>query len=163
MYLQELNAESFEVLLSKCNRHSNYQGVIVVGTKRDAQSLAYEVANIHRQNRIPGFEEIRHLSQCSILRFMNGSSIEVCDINYIRRGDSYNALLYHNSLDNPYYLEHLARVHRPYRDMDYTPSFWDIGIDTWRPRVVCRNTEEVPEVNEELDNFLNEFKIASVN
>lgn len=172
-----LNETTFEEILTQCGQHANYEGAIVLAHRAEIRTFTEEIMRLHSLNRIPYLRDVRHSNNCSVIRFANGSSIELTTVGSMRAGDRYHTVLVHDDITDPAFLDCVARFEKPYegdvlRDAMYVwqedylrrerELYKTYGLGKWgfNPAPPVDPMENVTDT-EELDSFLSGFAVKS--
>ena len=146
-----LNSESLVRMLEKCNDNYGYRGLIVFNSRVTLRDFVEEIGNLNRYASIPGVYIIKQNASSGTIEFTNGSTIHLVLANTTARGNRCDAILFDDSIDDE--TKDVLRSMVVTRYVDFCNATF------------CKvfNTDPFENVGDtrELDNFLNEFKIAS--
>lgn len=175
--MKVFNESNFTELLTSCHSRPRYKGLIVLTSQNAVRNFLYEITDIHNRNPITGVSMIYNQPTCVRMEFTNGSCIDVMAPND-SRGRRCHEVLYSQELSDD-----IVRYIRCYETLLYNQSEFfyhpapeDILEDFMSRRRMPWGKEYYAEwinaevklpdpmdevvINTELDNFLNEFKIA---
>lgn len=172
--ISSLNETTFEETLTQCGQHTKYEAVIVLPVMAEVRGLADELNRVHTLKPIPHLRDIIARSHHALMRFGNGSSIEITTPETMRNGDMYHTVLVSEDIDDPRFLDIVYRFEKRYepdaiRDVAYMFST-TLNNPVWRREYNCnwvkaevKMADPMDNVTDtaELDNFLNEFAVKS--
>lgn len=156
---------TFTDLLTDCHNRPRYKGLIVLPTLNEVKNFLDEICEVNSRNPITGVRMIYNQSNCVRLEFDNGSLIEVVAPSE-SRGKRCHEVLYSQYLPREV-INYIGRYEIQYDHSEffYRPdnmNWWREYIGEWvKAEVKLPDPMDEVVINTELDNFLNEFKIAS--
>lgn len=176
--MKVFNESNFTDLLTTCHNRPRYKGLIVLISQNAVRNFLHEITEIHNRNPIAGVGMIYHQPTCVRMEFTNGSYIDVMSPND-SRGKRCHEVLYSQELPDDV-IRYISCYEILYNQSEffYHPAPEDISDDFLNQRRMPWGKEyyaqwvnaevKLPDpmdevvVNTELDNFLNEFKIATM-
>ena len=162
--MSTLNPISLEYMFEKCSDNTRYRGMIVFNTLKDLKDFIKEFVDLNRQSAIPSVRIIKQRYNSGTIEFTNDSTIQLVLVSESARGIKCNIILFDDAIDKemrdilrgciiPYNTE-------PWEDMNkWARKF----MNKWVTDDKLFEVDPMENVTDtgELDNFLNEFKIAS--
>lgn len=156
--IASLNDFTLERIITQCEMYPNYEGVIVLPRRVDIYEFAQEIMRGHSLRPIPFLRDIRTNYNCSVLRFTNGSSIELTTTNTMRIGDRYHTVLVHKGVNNEF-IDKVHHFEKPY-EHNNDRFFWRKEYNgKWIEAQVVYDELDSIEDTKALDEFLKHFKI----
>lgn len=173
--ITELTEQSFEQALTDCGRLPNYEAVVILPQMREIRNVADELQRIHNIKPIPYLSNIVSNYSFSLLRFNNGSSLEITSAETVQRGDRYHTILLSPDITDQdfrimseclekVYEEHDAPLvyRRPQHATATKSNYLIYAKGDWADvKVVVPDQTDNEDDASELDSFLNKFKINS--
>lgn len=168
--IAELTEQSFEQAMTECGRLPNYEVVVILPRIGEIRRFVDELQRIHNTDPIPCLNNIVSNVSFSLLRFHNGSSLEITCAETVQRGDRYHTILLSPDITDQdfrimseclekVYEEHdEPLVYRRKRKSDYLIYHEGEWADV---KVVVPAQTDNGDDTSELDSFLNKFKINS--
>lgn len=175
--MEKLTTVSFSHMLEECNRNSRYRGMIVFHSPQDIKEFIDSLTNLYNQTPIPGIKIFKQRLNSGTIEFLNGSIINLILADTDTRGHRANLILVDEDIDESTKRnveKFLAEYITPFSDDEadaeladtiykymvaQLPSYVGFGIPDRIARIRDTDNSNGEKTTDELDNFLNEFKI----
>lgn len=164
--MKELTGESFAEMLTLCSQHSNFKVGIVFDKKQVMEEFITDIKEI---GEIPGVSRMRQSSGYALLEFYNGSSVEIIPSRTdLIRGRKYNQVLFHFAREMTEDARNELRATTISYVTDETKTATDAVLFAAKfgmMNEVSKIKDELKQMeddtsSEELDSFLDEFKVS---
>ena len=139
--MEALSVQSFADALTRCHDNQHYKVCVVFGSTVTYIPFLNELHRCYSTTSIPGVTAVDARADSTRIMFHNGSCVEMFVLLENQRGRRCNEMLYDDGLDVDAHRDILGRMLVPYRNLK------DSSEDTF-------------DEAEELDEFLNGFKIV---
>lgn len=135
--LTELNEQAFEEAMTACGVLKFYKAIVILPNIGESQHFIDELERIHRDNPIPYLDSWIRCGTFAILRFHNGSSMEITCVETVQNGDRYHRVLISPAVTDNEFKEMAATIVKPYefayREIDLlmedVKKYGFIGVD----------------------------------
>lgn len=163
--MKELTGESFAEMLTLCSQHSNFKVGIVFDEKKVMNSF---ITDIKEFGEIPGVLQMMYSSGYALLKFYNGSSVEIIlsRANSVR-GRKYNQVLFHFVREMTEDVRNELRSTTISYMTDETKAATDVvlfaakfGMMNEVSKIKDELKQMEDDTSEELNNFLDELKVS---
>lgn len=139
--MEALSIQSFADALTRCHDNQHYKVCVVFGSTVTYIPFINELRRCYSTTSIPGVTAVDVRNDNARIMFQNGSCVEMFVLLENQRGRRCNEMLYDDRLDVDARREILSHMLVPYRNLK-------------------DNSEDQFDEAEELDEFLNGFRIV---
>ncbi len=139
--MEALSAQSFTDALTRCHDNQHYKVCVVFESTVTYIPFINELRRCYSTTSIPGVTTVDVRNDNARIMFYNGSCVEMFVLRENQRGRRCNEMLYDDGLDVHAHRDILGHMLVPYRNLK-------------------DSSEDVFDEAEELDEFLNGFRIV---